>query len=218
MRVVGPPVQPKIYHITHLDNLPSIVADGCVWSERKVLERKSSNMCIGMDSIKKRRLYEIEVSCHPGTMVGDYAPFYFCPRSVMLYIIHKRNHPNLAYNDGQGPVLHFTADLHTVVKWAEQNAISWAFTTSNAGAYYVDFHRNLGELGEVKWTAVAARDWHAPDVKEGKQAEFLVYERLPLELIEHIGVISSQVENAVKQVLSGSSHQPPVTIEPAWYY
>lgn len=25
------PAQPKIYHIVHVDRLPSIVADGCLW-------------------------------------------------------------------------------------------------------------------------------------------------------------------------------------------
>lgn len=27
------PANPKIYHITHVDNLASIVADGCVWPD-----------------------------------------------------------------------------------------------------------------------------------------------------------------------------------------
>ncbi len=39
-----------------------------------------------MTEIKRRRLFEIDVQCHPDTMVGDYVPFYFCPRSIMLFI------------------------------------------------------------------------------------------------------------------------------------
>ncbi len=47
---------------------------------------------------RRRRL---PVPCHPGTWVGDYVPFYFCPRSVMLYVISRKNHPSLTYRGGQ---------------------------------------------------------------------------------------------------------------------
>jgi hypothetical protein len=40
-----------------------------------------------MSSIKRRRIEQLAVSCHPGTRVGDYVPFYFCPRSIMLFVI-----------------------------------------------------------------------------------------------------------------------------------
>jgi len=50
------------------------------------------------------------VKCHPGTKVGQYVPFYFCPRSIMLYILHRGNHPDLDYREGQGPILHLQAD------------------------------------------------------------------------------------------------------------
>ena len=43
-----------------------------------------------MGEIKARRLAQ-PVRCNPGTLVGDYVPFYFCPRSVMLYLIYKAN-------------------------------------------------------------------------------------------------------------------------------
>jgi hypothetical protein len=59
-----------------------------------------------MSAIKRRRVEELEVSCHPGTKVGDYVPFYFCPRSVMLYVIHRANHPDLSYRGGQEPIVH----------------------------------------------------------------------------------------------------------------
>ncbi|MEX1232534.1 MAG: DarT ssDNA thymidine ADP-ribosyltransferase family protein [Planctomycetaceae bacterium] len=33
------PANPKIYHITHIDNLSKIVADGKLWSDAKRLEK-----------------------------------------------------------------------------------------------------------------------------------------------------------------------------------
>ena len=32
-----PPRHPKIYHIVHVDRLPSIVADGCLWCDAEVV-------------------------------------------------------------------------------------------------------------------------------------------------------------------------------------
>lgn len=54
----------------------------------------------------------------------------------MLYLLHRSNHPELSYRGGQGPIIHLEADLKESVAWAEGNGLRWAFTLSNAGAYY----------------------------------------------------------------------------------
>lgn len=82
-----PPAQPKIYHITPVENLSSIIADGGLWSDATMVARGGPAASIGLSRIKERCLNKIEVYCHQGTMVGDYVPFYFCPRSVMLYLL-----------------------------------------------------------------------------------------------------------------------------------
>ena len=89
------PAQLKIYHITHLRNLTQIVATGGLWSDAGRIERGLDCKIVGMSEIKRRRLEELEVGCHPATKVGQYVPFYFCPRSIMLYILHQGNHPDL---------------------------------------------------------------------------------------------------------------------------
>jgi hypothetical protein len=160
------PAQPKLFHIAHVDRLPSIVADQCLWCDREVVRRAPPGTTIGMNSIKQRRLNELRLSSHPDLFVGDCVPFYFCPRSVMLYLIHQRN-PELTYGGGQEPILHFEADLHAVVAWANTNRRRWAFTLSNAGARYFEDRSDLGQLGEIDWNAVRATDWR--QCKDGKR-------------------------------------------------
>jgi ssDNA thymidine ADP-ribosyltransferase, DarT len=87
------PANPKIYHITHLRNLPQIVEAKKLWSDAKRIELGLQCDVVGISHIKQRRLTEIEVDCHAPTHVGDYVPFYFCPRSVMLFILHKGREP-----------------------------------------------------------------------------------------------------------------------------
>jgi hypothetical protein len=213
-----PPSNPKIYHITHVDNLASIVTNGRLLSDAGVLQQGGPTQVIGMSSIKQRRLYELEVSCHPGTKVGEYVPFFFCPRSVMLYVIHCGNHPELAYRGGQDPIIHLEADLHRVVRWAESNGVRWAYSLSNAGARYAEFRSDLTDLDELDWDAIDARDFRDPDVKERKQAEFLVHGNFPFDLVERIGVQTQAIKQRVLRVLSTSTYRPIVEIRPDWYF
>jgi len=128
------PAQPKIYHIVHVDRLPSIIGEGCLWSDAEGVRRGHGGTTIGMGGIKTRRS-GLAVECHPGDHVGDFVPFYFCPRSIMLYVIHCANHPELAYRGGQGPIVHFEADLNEVVAWVDASGRKLAFSLLNVGAY-----------------------------------------------------------------------------------
>jgi hypothetical protein len=210
------PAQPKIYHIVHVDNLPSIVADGCLWSDSIMVQRQGGTV-IGMGSIKQRRLV-LPVSCHKKTHVGDYVPFYFCSRSIMLFVIHCANHPELVYRGGQQPIIHIEADLHAVIQWAEANARCWAFSLSNAGAVYTQFRSRLDQLDEINWGAVAATDFRAADIKEGKQSEFLVQRSFPWHLVERIGVHSLEIGHRVLAAMKDAAHRPKVEVKKDWYY
>jgi hypothetical protein len=212
-----PPPNPKIYHITHVDNLASIVRDGALFSDAVMIARGGPDATIGMSTIKQRRL-SLPVDCHEGTRVGEYVPFYFCPRSVMLYLIHRGNSPELAYRGGQGPIVHLESDLHEVIAWADGAGRRWAFSLSNAGARYAQFRRRSDQLDRIDWAAVAANDWQAPEIKEGKQAEFLVHGSFPWTLVARIGVASAGIRNRVLAAMEGASHQPRVGIAPGWYY
>ncbi len=213
-----PPRHPKIYHITHLDNLSAIVESGRLLSDARIAESGGPSQMVGMSKIKRRRLTEIKLDeCYPDDFVGEYVPFYFCPRSVMLYLIHMRNH-ELTYKGGQGPIVHLEADLHSVVEWAEKKARRWAFSLSNAGAYGVEFRNDLGQLKEVNWDAVAARDWRSSSVRFSKQAEFLIRQSFPWHLVDRIGVLSNGTAQRVSQAIAGADHQPTIEIVSEWYY
>lgn len=210
------PAQPKIYHIVHVDRLPSIVADGGLWCDAEITRRAPPGTMIGMGNIKQRRLTELRLDTHPDLHVGDCVPFYFCPRSIMLYLIHRGNHPELGYRGGQGPILHLEADLRATVAWAERHGRRWAFTLSNAGSYFFEDRGDLAQLDEVDWTAVQARDWQSH--KEGKQAEFLLENRFPWHLVERIGVCSRPVYQRVANAMPVDGHRPALEIRTDWYY
>lgn len=210
------PAEPKIYHIVHVDRLPSIIADGWLWCDAEIIRRAPAGTTIGMNGIKQRRLNELTLASHPDLHVGDCVPFYFCPRSIMLFLIHRANHPELTYRGGQGPIVHLEADLGRTVGWAKDQAWRWAFTLSNAGAYYFEDRCDLADLHEIDWDAVEARDWR--QCQHGKQAEFLVERQFPWKLVSRIGVLSRQAYGPVAAALRTAAHKPPIEIKPDWYY
>ena len=136
----------------------------------------------------------------------------------MLYVIHRANHQALAYRGGQGPIVHLEADLHRVIAWAAANGRRWAFSLSNAGARYATFRANVADLGDINWEAVTARDFRPADIHEGKQAEFLIHDSFPWELVDRIGIHSREIGNRVGIAMAGAGHRPVVEIRPDWYY
>ncbi|MNE52066.1 hypothetical protein D3C80_1467240 [compost metagenome] len=212
-----PPANPKIYHIVNVDRLSSILQCGHIYSDAEVIRLGLAGTNIGMNTIKQRRL-QLPVKCHPGITVGQCVPFYFCPRSVMLYVIHRRDNPELLYKGGQEPIVHLEADLTKVIGAAQAINRRWAFTTSNAGAVYTDFYSDFGRLNEINWTAVNAVQWSQADIKEAKQSEFLLHTSFPWNFVERIVTYSESTASAVARVLHNAAHRPPVEIKKQWYY
>lgn len=212
------PTRPKVYHITHVKNLSSIIGDGELLSDAEMRRRGGPASDIGISDIKERRL-SLPVTCHPGTTVGEYVPFNWCPRSVMLFVIYRQNHDELQYKGGQGPIIHLELDVDKIAEWASALPRRIAFTDRNAGAYYTSFEKELVKINAVlDWEAIQSNDFRDREVKELKQAEFLVYRSVPWVLVSRIGVRSERIRHLASQIVQGSSHQPPVTVEPSWYY
>lgn len=217
---IPPPTHPKIYHILHYDRLPSIVGGGFLLSDARMRQQQGTGTTIGMSDIKARRLTN-GLASHSGLHVGECVPFYFCPRSVMLYVIEQR-HPNLSYSGGQGSIVHLEADLHRTIQWATTNGKRWAFTLSNAGSNYFKDRSDINDLNQIDWNAVQATKWSGsgipPSVKEGKQAEFLIEDEFPWDLVDGIGHQSGPVAGHVNAALANAVHKPIVAVQNTWYY
>lgn len=211
------PIPTKIYHITHVENIASIVDTGGLVSDAKMIERGGPAVPVGMGEIKERRL-GLPVKCHPDDKVGEYVPFYFCPRSIMLYIFYMDNREGLTYHGGQRPMVHLELDVDKVVEAADAADVRWAFTNANAAAGYAEFGSTIEELGMVDWEAVPLNDFRSGRVKEAKQSEFLVKDVVPWEFVERIGVHSEDYREQAVEALEDAQHRPPVSVQHGWYF
>ena len=202
------PKQVLIYHITHIDNLPSILKDGGLHSDAVMAARDPK--LIGYTEIKKRRLNEIHVPCCGYHYVGDFVPFYFCPRSPMLFTINKGNtgHPPGC----QRSILHLVSTMDDGLTIGK----AWAISSGNAGAYHTTFEAKIEALDALDWEAIRATQWQGK--QHQKMAEFLVRDFFPWTSIKQVGCFNSAVATKVAELLNQQKHRPPVEVKSSWYY
>jgi len=205
-----------ILHILHIDRLESIINDKFLYCDEIIHNRFNGGTNIGMNHIKERRL-NVFLSSYSDLTVGKCVPFYFCPRSVMLYVIKCGNHPDIAYCGGQENVIHLEFDMKKVLNWASANNKRCVFTTSSAGSYYFEDYKDFSCLDKINWNAINARQWQ--DVKEDKQAEFLIESELSWGLLERIGVHNLSIYQKVSTMLNKLNvNKPVIEIKQDWYY
>ena len=205
----------QIVHILHVDKLVSVLREGGLWCDAEVRRRDLGGTEIGLPHIKARRLKR-PLRSWPGLHVGECVPFYFWPRSVMLYMYHKHNNPELPYAGGQEPIVHLVADFRQTVAWAAQKGARWVFTDGNAGSRMAMDYKEEEVLQRLDWRAISADDWR--DCREAKQAEFLLERFFPFGLVQHIGVFSEAYRRQVCAILNSSKYQPQVQVHRDWYY
>jgi hypothetical protein len=198
-----------IYHITHVDNLRSIVKHGRLWSDAQRLAQKIGNVNIGHSHIKQRRLTRTVPVAAKG-FLGDYVPFNFCNRSVMLCAHYYERVEG--YTDGQPPIVHLVSSVESVTSTGRP----WAFTDRHADLGYTRFFDNWDDRKEVDWDAMPLTYWS--EKKEVRQAEFLVHDWFPWTCAEKIGVYNDAIAERAKQAMAKEKHQPPVVVETSWYY
>ena len=204
------PADPEIFHITHVKNLPGILKESCLWSDARRIRHRFLVENIGYSHIKERRLRRV-VPVAAGGMLGDYVPFNFCPRSVMLFVVSK-GHPD--YGGGQSEIIH----LRSTVRTAISTGRPWAFTDRHADLGYAAYHDKLDELDDVNWDVMSNTYWSEPSIKEARQAEFLVHDWFQWDALLEIGVIDDAMATRVRSLLGPSAKTPVVSVRRNWYY
>lgn len=204
----------EIYHITHIDNLSSILKAKGLFANSQLQPNQYTDIAHG--GIQDRR-GRVQVPCAAGGTLHDYVPFYFAPRSPMLYAINRGNVEG--YRDGQNPILHLVIDVNSLVECG----LSFVFTDGHAVMAYSAFCDDSSLLDYViDWDLMKSNYWFDtedyPDRKRRRQAEFLVHEFCPWDFVIKIGVINSNIQNKVRNLLQQYDCRTPVNVYRNWYY
>ncbi len=205
-----------ITHFTHVKNLPGILADGCLRCDSAV-DRSVALQVEAADLGIKASRRAITVPLAPYGCVADYVPCYFAPRSPMMFKLHKGSVHN--YQEGQDPLIYLVSSVEAVIG----SGLPWLFSDGNCAHAFTQLFDDIGRLDEaVDWDVMSARMWantaEDPDRMRRRMAEFLVHERLPIDLLAGVVVRTPDKQERVERQLAAHGAPLRVVVRPSWYF
>ncbi|MDB5972086.1 MAG: hypothetical protein JWQ90_4536 [Hydrocarboniphaga sp.] len=217
----------RLFHITAIANLPAICVAGALLSKNSGAVAGINYQNIAHAGAQGARAARA-VPDPPGGSVHDFVPFYFAPRSPMLYAINGGRVAGCPWR--QADIVHFETTVQRVVGlgrpfvFYDRNA-TLAFSTPFTDLAQLDTAVAWDLLTEAPqldgfcqyWQSRAAEPRYA-DRMERRQAEFLVKTSAPLACMTRLGVIDSTRQAQVRLMLAQASVALRVDVMPSWYF
>jgi hypothetical protein len=171
---------------------------------------------IGNLDVKDRRRVR-QVPVPPFGVTADYVPFYFAPRSPMMYAIHMGKVAQ--YSGGTDPLLY----LVTTPRDVAAAGGAYVITDGNCASAITEFSADLTDLEElVDWSIMKEKYWRNTDEdgdrRRRRMAEFLVQWQLPSSAIRLIATRSAARLLEVDEIVEASGLEIPTACRPDWYY
>lgn len=207
------PDKALIFRIVHRDNLAWIIGNGLHAGKGARLD--PGFVSIGdPDLIEKRRTRP--VPREPGGTLGDYIPFYFTPRSVMLHNV-LTGHRGIRRRDASEIII-----LISSLPRLEALSLAFLFTDRHASTGTARFERDLVHRDMIDWRILRGSDYRRDSDDPGKleryQAEALVKGWMPFSALLGIGCHEDAVRDAVRKQVAGSGlKEGHVVTRRDWY-
>lgn len=202
------------YRITHIQNLPLILQNGIVTKNH--INASDEYIHIGNpEIIDVRSTAPVRIDGYGN--IGDYVPFYFTPKSIMLYnIITGYWHPLVTKrNRYEILVIRCIIDNLAQLLW-------WFFTDGQGNDMASKHYNNIAQLDNIDWECIQQSSFSksADDFDKPRryQAEFLVHDYVPLKCIESLNVYDQNAATFVKNELHQSNINLAVKIKPKYFF
>jgi len=228
-RDVSPPVQPKqpsgklplanpatstpVYHVTHVDNLPGILAEGGLLSHAALRQKGTDYVDISDSHIQAKRARKVIWCWEPCPTVDQFVPLAFRPCPLMLRQVALG--ADISYAGGVTPIVHLVFIAEDVHCAGIDYAISDRHPLSDLAqwAYNLEGMRNL-----LDWQLIQGPLLDKDDPRHSYQmAEFLVRDQVPWQLVREVAVMTDAVRSQVMEALKNAPQTLPITVRPEWY-
>ncbi|WP_191163965.1 type II toxin-antitoxin system toxin DNA ADP-ribosyl transferase DarT [Mucilaginibacter glaciei] len=201
------------YRITHRDNLPHILSDGLV--NKNHHKAAPDFVAIGNPEIIDVRSTTL-VGLDSYGYIGEYIPFYFTPRSIMLYnIVTGYYHPRVPQR---------SRDEIIVIRCLAQTLAErpkWFFTDGQANDGESGHYADLKELSKIDWDCIQNSQFSKADDYDRPrryQAEFLVKDIVPAECFESICVYSKKMQLWAQTKVNAAGKMLKVNVIPEYFF
>jgi|SRR5690606_26349000 len=202
------------YRITHINNLSLLLQNGIV--NKNHPSAAGGYINIGNNEIIDVRS-QVPVRINNYGMIGDYVPFYFTPRSIMLYNIITGYWSPVVAKRNRNEILVIRCLISDLVKLPQ-----WFFTDGQANKNLTKHYCNLADLNFIDWNCIQQsnfkNDLNDPDRSRKYQAELLVHQQVPITSIESLNVFDVQSELAVNKILAQNNINLAVNIKPQYFF
>lgn len=204
-----------VYHFTHVDHLETIIEHGLL-SDTTAQGRGLLSVEVGDLGIKDRRRQR-PVPIPPQGAVADYVPFYFAPRSPMMYSIAQGNVST--YQGGTSRLIYVVTSLERLHELGKRPVL----TDRNAALRYAAYREfdpdDMLDDGFVDWEVMQAQYWtEYDDGRERRMAECLVRDQVAWDAVVKIGAWSEPVALEAREVIEAAQSTVPVVVRPRWYF
>jgi hypothetical protein len=195
----------RIYHLTHVRNLPSILADGAVMAGVKAA------VDISPPEARAERAVT-DIPGVPDALLTEFVPFFLSPNAQLWQSIRAQEpHPRVSRDILGADAADFVL-LVSTVRELEDTGREFVVADGNSE----------GSLTRYGITVDAAerllRRLRAdPEERALLEAELLVRDSLPLGSVSLIGVAHDKVRATVRDLLQASRFSPKVAVYPPWF-
>lgn len=201
-----------VFRIIPLQNLEYILRDGLYC--KNAGKKNKGFVTIGSKEIITQRDTRI-VKCYPDTVVNDYVPFYFHYKMPMLYKIW---HNEVAdYTGTQEEIIYLVSSAEKIAELQ----LPFVFTDRHAYVAYLNFFNQYTDLEKINWSVIKDETWYlqySQIRKELKQAEFLVYQHLPVAGILGIVAHNEEIATFVRNEIAVADLSLKVVVKLEYYY
>lgn len=199
---MGRPIPTPVLHFTRVEHLVTIMQNGLL-SDTLARDAGATAIEIGHPDIKERRRRR-PVRVAPGGFVGDYAPFYFAPRSPMMYTLHMGNVDT--YTAGFDRVVYLVSSLEAL----SGAGCTWVASDRNAAQTLATFADEAADLDDlVDWPLMRAAQWgrceEDRERPDRRAAECLVHNVVPWSAFTEIVTKTRATADEARQMIEDAS-------------
>ncbi len=203
----------RIYHLTHVRNLPGILASGALladgsdsWSIRPIVDISSA------ETRESRRATAVSGLGSPN--VGEFVPFFLVPNATMWEGIRSGSLDPRLSADAHGATAADFVILVSTVKLASEHTLDGGIVVADGDAAHVLTRIAASTESSERMLRRLRADDSAETIAE---AELLIKDSFPFELVTLVGVANDRARDEVRAILKSSEHSPKVSVYPPWF-